>query len=90
MVWNRNRAPKLVDDLQILIDDLCDEWNFCNKVSAEDLTENNKTLRALDFITAVIVAEGLKPEDEVNWMRRIKRKFVARYGQSVSTASYHM
>ncbi|PHR93311.1 MAG: hypothetical protein COA69_05065 [Robiginitomaculum sp.] len=88
MGWNRERAPKLVDDLNILLENLDVEWGFTNQISAADLAANGETIRALDFTKAVLVANGMKPEDKTNWMRQIKRKFVSRYGQSVSTASY--
>ena len=88
MVWNRNRELKLVDDLDILLSDLCSEWDFCGGVSAVDLVANGKTLRSLDFINAVLKAEGMNPKNDVNWARRIKRKFVQRYGQTVSISTH--
>lgn len=90
MVWNRTRDVKLVDDLEIFISDLCTEWDFCGGVSAEDLIANGKTLRSLDFINAVLIAEGMNPKTSVNWGRRIKRKFVQRYGQSVSISTHYV
>ncbi len=88
MAWNRNREVKLVDDLEILLSDLCTEWDFCSQISAVDLVAHGKTLRALDFTNAVLAAEGMNPKNDVNWARRIKRKFVQRYGQSVSISSH--
>ncbi len=90
MVWNRNRDVSLVNDLEIFLGDLCSEWDFCGGASAVDLVANGKILRSLDFTNAVLIAEGMNPKNEVNWGRRIKRKFVQRYGQSVSIMSHHV
>ncbi len=88
MAWSRQRDENLIVDLNIFLDDLCSEWDFCGGVRAADLMKNVSAIRALDFTRAVLIAEGMKPETHANWMRRIKRRFVARYGQSVSIPSH--
>lgn len=88
MVWSRERADTLEKDLAIFLQDLCQEWDFCSPLNYKPMIEHGKILRAIDFTHAVLIADGLKPAKAVNWERRIKRKFVARYGQAVSEYSY--
>ncbi|PHR61449.1 MAG: hypothetical protein COA43_03630 [Robiginitomaculum sp.] len=88
MVWNRNRAVALNDDLDILLGDLFNEWGLENLPDGEAMLKKYLPLRSLDFTNEIVVCAGMKVEDETNLARRIKRKFVQRYGQTVSTASY--
>lgn len=90
MAWNTHRDANLIDDLNLFLDDLCSEWDFCGGVRAKDLFKNVTSIRALDFTRAVLIAEGMKPDNEPNWMRRIKRRFVARYGQTVSVMTHEI
>ena len=72
--------PNLADDLDILLGELCAEWDFCAGVKGADLIKNGKMLTSKVFTETVILAEGMTLKDEKNWIRRIKRRFVQRYG----------
>jgi hypothetical protein len=82
------RKPDLSNDLDSLLDDLCREWGFCNRLSAADLLTEGAPLVAGEFARAVLQAEGMNSEYETSWMRRIQERFVARYGEFVSPESY--
>jgi hypothetical protein len=82
------RQPDLLNDLDLLLDDLCRDWGFCNRRTAGDLVTAGKFLSATEFARAVLQAEAMNPEYEANWVRRIQERFIARYGSSVSPESY--
>ena len=82
--------PNLADDLDILLAELCEEWDFCAGVSSADLLKDGKPLTSKRFTDTVILAEGMSLADEKNWARRIKRRFVQRYGQDVSPKNWQV
>jgi hypothetical protein len=82
------RKPDLSNDLDSLLDDLCREWGFCNRLTAADLLTDGTPLGAGEFARAVLQAEGMNSEYETSWMRRIRERFIARYGEFVSPESY--
>lgn len=88
MPWERRRHPELEADLDILLSDMDTEWNFTAGLRARDLLKDNKPLTSKRFTEELIRAEGLDPEDETNMVRRVKRKFVQRYGHVVSKKEY--
>lgn len=90
MVWERRRHPELEADLDILLSDLCQEWDFCAGLTAKQLLKDGKPLTSKRFTDTVILAEGMTLADETNWVRRIKRKFVQRYGHEVSARDYQI
>ena len=88
MTWSKKRKPDLIDDLDLLITDLCVQWGFCNHLRAGDLVQSDAPLTAEAFACAVLDAEGMNAEFEPGWRRRIRKKFTERYGSSVSRESY--
>lgn len=88
MVWQRGRHPELEADLDILLGDLRTEWYFEAGVTAKELLKDGKPLTSKRFTETVILAEGLKLAEETNMIRRVKRKFVQRYGHEVSIKDY--
>jgi hypothetical protein len=86
--WTAKRKPDLASDLQLFLYYLCTEWGFCNRLTASDLISVGKSLTAAEFASAVLWAEGMNPEYELLWAKKIRKKFVERYGQSISTESY--
>ena len=80
--WSRKRGETLEADLDVLIGDLCTEWGFCNQLSASDLLAAGAAVEADGFAAAVLRAEGMDPELEIAWRRRIRRAFADRYGRS--------
>lgn len=88
MPWSAKRKADLYQDLDILLDDLCREWGFCNHLTAADLIPAGAALSATEFACAVLEAEGMNPDYEVSWMRQIRDRFAARYGSAISLQSY--
>ena len=82
--------PNLADDLDILLGELCSEWDFCAGVKGADLIKNGKMLTSKVFTETVILAEGMTLKDEKNWIRRIKRRFVQRYGHEISESTWKL
>jgi len=82
--------PNLADDLDILLGELCTQWDFCSGLKGADLIKGDKMLTSKVFTETVILAEGMKLEDEKNWIRRIKRRFVQRYGHEVSDRTWQL
>ena len=88
MGFERRMHPVLAEDLNVLLDDLCSEWDFCAGVRAADILDNKKMLTSKVFTDAVLDAETELPGPRAVWERRIKRKFVQRYGHEVSSKTY--
>jgi len=88
MRWSSKRKANLIDDLNLLLDDLCVGWGFCNALRADDLIQPGKVLSAEEFACAVLQAEGMNAEFEPGWRRRMQNKFIERYGSSVSEESH--
>jgi len=80
----------LDEDLDILLNELCTEWDFCAGVKGKDLVKEGKVLTSKVFTETVILAEGMVLTKEKNWIRRIKRKFVQRYGHEVSSKTWKL
>ena len=88
MPRKQKRAATLDEDLDMLLDELCAKWNYRNDLTGADLIARKSPVTAIDFTRAVLVADGLKPENEPNLVRQIKRKFIQRYGLQVSRETY--
>lgn len=88
MPRKQQRAATLDEDLDMLLDELCAKWNYRNELTGADLIARKSPVTAIDFTRAVLVADGLKPENEPNLVRQIKRKFIQRYGLQVSRETY--
>lgn len=82
------RDPDLIRDLDLLLDALCDEWDFCAGVRGADLVQGIKPLTSKKFTDAVLDAETVLPGNRASWERRVKRRFVQRYGHSVTRREY--
>lgn len=87
---DRTRHPDLASDIDLLLDALCAEWDFCAGVRAKDLIQGSKPLTSKKFTDAVLDAEAELPGPRATWERRIKRRFVQRYGHAISTRDYRL
>ena len=88
MPVKQRRAATLAEDLDMLLDEVCAKWQYRNELTGEELIAKKSPVTALDFSRAVLVAEGLKPDNEPNLVRQVKRKFIQRYGLEVSPETY--
>ena len=85
---SKRHGETLLDDLQLLLGDLCREWGICGAV-ADDVLPESGVITADHFANAVLIAEGW-PEDDLplQWQDTMRKVFEARYGTSVSTSAY--
>lgn len=88
MALKQKRADNLADDLDLLLLELASKWNYVNDLTGEDIIAKKSPVTAIDFTRYVLIADGLKPDNEPNLVRQIKRKFIQRYGLQISTDSY--
>ena len=82
------RDLDLIRDLDMLLDDLCAEWDFCAGVRGADLVTGQKPLTSKHFTDTVLDAESELPGNRASWERRVKRRFVQRYGHEVTRRNY--
>lgn len=72
-------------EIKYLLKDLCVEWGFCiPSVDAEKIA-NMQKLEADEFACLVLEAEGMKPEYEKQWRRKIRDIFIEKFGDEVSS-----
>jgi hypothetical protein len=86
--WNKKRNQSLVEDLDILLADLCVIWGFCNGLTGWELAHDRQLISAENFAQAVLSAEGLNAADANAWFPKIKDAFAERYGESVSESTF--
>ena len=67
-------------ELGYLLYDLCVKWGFC--IPPDDLENITKAeyYQAKEFARDVVEAEGLNPEYEPTWIKRISERFRIRFG----------
>lgn len=75
-------------DLRDLLVRLCVEWGFCIPPKHRNRIVTSAHLEAAEFAAQVLQAEGLDPQIETQWFRKIKNRFVEQFGESVSAADY--
>jgi hypothetical protein len=88
-VSSGRHGETLVDDLQLLLGDLCREWGFCNALADDVLPPGGDAITADAFAKAVLVAEGW-PEAEMpgEWREMMTKVFEHRYGAWISPSEY--
>lgn len=67
-------------ELKSLLDKLCIEWGFCIPPLEAELIANLPHVDADDFARRILVAEGMNPEYEIQWRRKIRNKFIQTFG----------
>lgn len=82
------REATLAKDLDAFLNQLCLEWGFCSARAGDLLAANRKEISADAFTKTVLTAEGMNPEYEVEWRRRIRARFVERFGEAISTENF--
>jgi hypothetical protein len=85
MTQRRLRESSLEKRLSDLLTALCVEWGFCIPPDDFDRIASSQHLTADEFATEVLKAEGFDhPEYELRWHRKIKRRFIDRFGEAAS------
>ncbi|MDH5232663.1 MAG: hypothetical protein OEY38_21605 [Gammaproteobacteria bacterium] len=71
-------------ELEKLVSQLCTEWGFC--ISPEEAKKiiETKNIKADQFACAILEAEGMNSELEIEWRRKIKNKFIEAIGSDIS------
>jgi hypothetical protein len=85
--WSEKRCEDLAGDLDILLGDLCTRWGFCNRLTGTGLVRNHDYLTLGSFATAVLIAEGMNPDLQISWHRKIREVFRRRYGEAFHRAA---
>ncbi len=88
MAVKQQRGSNLAEDLDLFLAELADKWNYVNDLTGDEIIAGKSPITALDFTRMVLVADGLKPDNEPNLVRQIKRKFIQRYGLQVTPETY--
>ncbi len=71
--------------IEKLLNELCVEWGFCIDQESVNKLKNSESLEAEEFAHAVLAAEGMNAELEIEWNRKIKRKFTERFGEVLNS-----
>ena len=88
MRGSQDEIPFLERDLRELLDELCVKWGFCIPSGAYNEISRRSSLSAGEFASAVLQAEGMNPEYEKKWFRRLRDRFVEDFGEFVSADEY--
>ncbi len=73
-------TPPMEREITYLLYDLCVIYGFCIPPNKADEICKRTHLTADGFANDVIEAEGMKPEYEKQWVRKISGKFRERFG----------
>lgn len=68
--------------VEYILKDLCVELGFCIPRSEAEKLKSLKRLEANEFASLVLTAEGMVPEYEKQWVRKISSRFEEYFGQS--------
>src|ERR1051326_1423460 len=82
-------TPPMERELSFLLYDLCVVWGFCiPPAKAEEIREVSRW-SAEKFAISVVEAEGMNPEYEQEWVRKIAERFRERFGaEEISEATF--
>ena len=72
------------NELEQLLNNLCTEWGFCIPPIEADKIIKKQKISAEQFAFSVLKAEGFNPENEIEWKRKIKNKFIEAFGNELS------
>jgi len=71
---------KSTSEIECLLHDLCVDWGFCIPPQEAERIAELPFLEAEDFACQVLIAEGMNPEYEKQWKRKIRNKFIEKFG----------
>jgi hypothetical protein len=76
--------PMLEKMLGTLLDEMCLEWGFCLPPADRERIASSRSLTADEFAAEVLRAEGFDPEYELSWYRKVRQRFIDRFGEAAS------
>ena len=80
------RTPPIERELTYLLADLCTNWGWCIPPQEAEQICRLHELDADTFAERVVAAEGLNPEYEPKFVRKIAAKFRERFGSDSISA----
>jgi hypothetical protein len=63
---------------------LCIDWGFCIDPAKSDKIAISNILNADEFACTVIEAEGMDAEVEIEWRRKIRNRFIEKFGNEIN------
>ena len=84
------RSANLAEDLDLLLDMLRDEWEFEGGLRGADFVDGSRPITSKRFTDRVMAAETQIIGNRASWERRVKRRFVQRYGHEVSPRTHRI
>ena len=76
-------------ELSYLLYDLCVIWGFCIPPNRAEEISKMSHWSAKEFAISVVEAEGMNPEYEQEWVRKIAEKFRERFGaEEISESTF--
>ena len=70
--------------IEKLLNYLCVEWGFCIDQESINILKTSQQLEADEFACAVLKAEGMDPDMEIEWKRKIRNKFIKHIGSHMN------
>ena len=68
-------------EINYLLYDLCVKWGFCIPPKNAEEISHKAQFSAIEFANEVISAEGMNPEYEQQWVKKISERFRERFGE---------
>jgi hypothetical protein len=84
------RTASLEQDLRWFLNDLCTQWGFCLSAEARDQLALRPSVSADEFASSVLEEEGMNPQWEKQWLKKIRNRFIETFGLSVSADDYDL
>jgi hypothetical protein len=89
--WLMNRDVQLTNMAKAIrdfLDEICVDWGFC--IPRRDIQRlmNAENLEADEFAREVLIAEGMDPDIEVKWRRKIRARFANQFGASLLSKDF--
>ena len=77
---------ELEKEILRFLDELCIDWGFCIPRKDAESMSKKRSYSADQFAYDLLLAEGFIPENEVEWRRRIRRRFTEKFGCEALTS----
>ncbi|MCL1038243.1 hypothetical protein L2750_13930 [Shewanella submarina] len=66
--------------VEYLLKDLCVELGFCIPLGDSERIKEQDYLEVDSFACEILIAEGMSPEYEVQWRKRVCNRFIEKFG----------
>jgi hypothetical protein len=80
-------TPPMERELNYLLADLCVKWGFCIPPDDWKIISKAEAYTKEQFAEDVVSAEGMNPEHDARWVKKIAERFRERFGQDNIDAS---